>query len=254
MKDKLIIANWKMNGGVVANSKLLIAILKLKKALINSEIVICPPHIYMHQVKEYIVGSRIKLGAQNVNASKSGAYTGEISVGMLRDFNCGYSLVGHSERRALFNETDTDLANKILLLEQEGITPVLCIGESLAQRENGEANSTIIKQLKAVINIVGNKCFKSVVIAYEPIWAIGTGKTASIEQAQAMHKTIRQYLAKLDGKLFKGTSILYGGSVNQNNAGDLIKQKDIDGFLVGGASLIPDSFAAVCSCSAGIKV
>ena len=243
-----------MNGGVVANSKLLIAILKLKKALINSEIVICPPHIYIHQVKEYIVGSRIKLGTQNVNANKSGAYTGEISVGMLKDFNCDYALVGHSERRTLFNETDKDLANKILLLVQGGIIPVLCIGESLAQRENGEANSTIIKQLEAVINIVGYKCFKSVVIAYEPIWAIGTGKTASIAQAQAMHKAIREYLTRLDGKLFRRTSVLYGGSVSEKNASDLIKQKDIDGFLVGGASLMADSFEAVCSCSAGIKV
>ncbi len=243
-----------MNGGVVANSKLLIAMLKFRKTLINSEIVICPPHIYMHQVKEYLAGSAIKLGAQNVNANESGAYTGEVSVGMLGDFNCRYCLVGHSERRALFDETDLDIANKIVPLVKGGIIPVFCIGESLQQREAGQAVTTIIKQLEEVINIVGYKYFKSVVIAYEPVWAIGTGKTATAEQAQAMHKAIRQYISKLDKKLFKDLSILYGGSVNENNAGDLIKQKDIDGFLVGGASLMPDSFAAVCSCSLVNKV
>lgn len=234
-----------MNGGVVANGKLLMAMLKFTNTLSHSELVVCPPHIYMHQVKEYIVGSGIKLGAQNVNENEVGAYTGEISVEMLGDFYCRYCLVGHSERRALFNESNTSIANKILRLVAGGLTPVLCIGENLAQRERGEVKDVITKQLAAIIDIVGLKCFKSVIIAYEPIWAIGTGKTASVKQAQEIHRVIRQYLCNLDKKMFKGLSILYGGSVNENNANELIKQIDIDGFLIGGASLKADSLKSI---------
>jgi len=235
-----------MNGSVVANSKLLMAMLKFTNRLSNCELVVCPPNIYMHQVKEYIAGTNIKLGAQNINANEFGAFTGEVSVDMLRDFNCRYSLVGHSERRALYNESNDAIADKIKSLVAGGIIPVLCIGESLAQRERGEAKEIITTQLAAIIDVVGLKCFKSVVIAYEPIWAIGTGKTASVEQAQEIHQVIRQYLSKLDNKLFKDLSILYGGSVNENNAGALIKQKDIDGFLVGGASLKADALERIC--------
>ncbi|NQZ90515.1 MAG: triose-phosphate isomerase [Colwellia sp.] len=245
MKKILIIANWKMNGSVVANSKLLMAMLKFSNSLSHSELVVCPPHIYMHQVKEYIVGSGIKLGAQNVNENDDGAYTGEVSVQMLGDFYCRYCLVGHSERRLLFNESTTRIADKIIRLVAGGLTPVLCIGENLAQRERGEAKRIVTEQLAAIIEIVGLTCFKSVVIAYEPIWAIGTGKTASAEQAQDVHKVIRQYLCNLDKNIFKNLSILYGGSVNENNAGDLIKQSDIDGFLIGGASLKAASLESI---------
>ena len=246
MKQTLIIANWKMNGSLVSNSKLLTAILKFSNTA-NTELVICPPYPYLHQVKEYIVGSKIKLGAQNVNEHKSGAYTGEVSADMLKEFFCRYILVGHSESRSLFQESNALIARKIAQILDAGLTPVLCIGESLAQREKGDVKAVILEQLSCVINEVGLNKFKSVVIAYEPIWAIGTGKTATPEQAQDVHRMIRQYLYGLDPALSKEISILYGGSVNETNASLLIKQNDIDGFLVGGASLKPESFQAICT-------
>jgi triosephosphate isomerase len=245
MKQILIIANWKMNGDIFANGKLLTSVLKFSNTA-NTELVICPPFPYFHQVKEYIVGSKIKLGAQNVNENSSGAYTGEVSVDMLKEFSCRYVLVGHSERRALFKESNALIASKITQTIDAGLTPVLCIGESLAQREKGDLKAVIFEQLSSVINEVGLKKFKSVVIAYEPIWAIGTGKTATPEQAQDVHSMIRKYLSGLDTVLSKEISILYGGSVNETNASLLIQQNDIDGFLVGGASLRPDSFETIC--------
>ncbi|NQY88640.1 MAG: triose-phosphate isomerase [Colwellia sp.] len=246
MKQTLIIANWKMNGSIVANSKLLMAMLKFNNKLKNTELVICPPFPYLHQVKEYIVGSNIKLGAQNVNENNSGAFTGEVSADMLKEFYCRYVLIGHSERRALFQESNGLIAKKINQTIDVGLTPVLCIGESLAQRENGDVKAVILEQLSCVVNEIDLKKFKSVVIAYEPIWAIGTGQTASPEQAQKVHRMIRQYIYGLDPILSKNISILYGGSVNEINASELLKQKDIDGFLVGGASLKSDSLETIC--------
>jgi len=245
MKQTLIIANWKMNGSIIANSKLLMAMLKFNNKLKNTELVICPPFPYLHQVKEYIVGSNIKLGAQNVNENNSGAFTGEVSADMLKEFSCRYVLIGHSERRALFQESNGLIAQKITQSSDAGLTPVLCIGESLAQRENGDVETVILEQLSSVINAIGLKKFKSVVIAYEPIWAIGTGQTATPKQAQVVHRMIRQYLYGLDPILSKSISILYGGSVNEINAAELIVQKDIDGFLVGGASLKADSLETI---------
>jgi triosephosphate isomerase len=245
MKQSLIIANWKMNGSLLANSKLLTAMLKFSNTA-NTEIVICPPFPYLHQVKEYILGSKIKLGAQNVNENNGGAFTGEVSAEMLKEFYCRYVLIGHSERRALFQESNGLIAKKVTQVIDAGITPVLCIGESLAQREKGDVKAVILEQLSCVINDIGLKKFKSVVIAYEPIWAIGTGQTASPEQAQVVHRMIRQYLYGLDPILSKEITILYGGSVNEINAAELIAQKDINGFLVGGASLKPDSFETIC--------
>ena len=246
MKQTLIIANWKMNGSLVSNSKLLTAILKFSNTA-NTELVICPSYPYLHQVKEYIIGSKIKLGAQNVNENITGAYTGEVSADMLKEFYCRYILVGHSERRALFQESNALIAKKITQTIDAGLTPVLCIGETLAQRENGDVKTVILDQLSYVINEIGLKKFKLVVIAYEPIWAIGTGQTASPEQAQTVHRMIRQYLYGLDPIVSKEASILYGGSVNETNASLLIKQNDIDGFLVGGASLNTESFQAICT-------
>jgi triosephosphate isomerase len=247
MKKKLIIANWKMNGNIVSNSKLLLSIVKFSNRLNNTEVVICPPFIYLHQVKEYIVGTSLKLGAQNVSANDNGAYTGEVSVEMLYENQCRYVIVGHSERRTFHHESEIQIANKIIKVVTAGMTPVFCLGESLEQRERSLAKAVIIKQLDDVINVVGHNMFKSVVIAYEPIWAIGTGKTATIEQAQEIHSIIRKHLAKLSPPLVKKVSILYGGSVNESNAHKLIKQKDIDGFLVGGASLKAESFKEICT-------
>ena len=244
MKNKLIIGNWKMNGDSVSNQELVNSILNYKTT--NTDIVICPPAPYLSQVQSLIAESDIALGAQNVSSQNNGAFTGETSVSMLNDIGCTYSLVGHSERRALFHETNEVIAEKITQLLNANLKPVLCIGESLEQRENNETKSVIIEQIQEVIDLVGLNNFAPVIIAYEPIWAIGTGKTASAEQAQDIHKLIRDYLNTLDSSLFCDLTILYGGSVNESNAASLIAQADIDGFLVGGASLKADAFEQIC--------
>lgn len=244
MKNKLIIGNWKMNGDSVSNQELVNSILNYKTT--NTDIVICPPAPYLSQVQSLIAESDITLGAQNVSSQNNGAFTGETSVSMLNDIGCTYSLVGHSERRALFHETNEVIAQKITQLLNANLKPVLCIGESLEQRENNETESVIIEQIQEVIDLVGLNHFAPVIIAYEPIWAIGTGKTASAEQAQDIHKLIRDYLNTLDNSLFCDLTILYGGSVNESNAASLIAQADIDGFLVGGASLKADAFEQIC--------
>lgn len=246
MKNKLIIANWKMNGDISSNEQLLNKIIDFSENTVSTDIVICPPVIYFSQVKYLIEGSNIQLGAQNVCTKSKGAFTGETSVAMLNEFSCKYTLVGHSERRTLYKESEQEIAQKISLLVNAGQTPVFCIGETLEQRENNNTNTVIISQVKNIIDIVGLEVFKAVVIAYEPIWAIGTGKTASTEQAQEIHRLIRSYLNELDAELFNNTAILYGGSVNENNANELISQPDIDGFLVGGASLKAEAFEQIC--------
>lgn len=246
MKNKLVIANWKMNGDLISNNQLLTAILKFSVKTTQTNIVICPPAIYIPQAREVLSDSSVNLGAQNVSNELKGAFTGETSVNMLTEFNCQYALIGHSERRSLYQETDVEIAQKMQRLVQAEITPVLCIGESLAQRENNETEAVIINQIKSVLDIVGLETFKDAVIAYEPIWAIGTGKTASAQQAQEIHQLIRSYFNELAPALFKDTAILYGGSVNENNANALIQQPDIDGFLVGGASLKADAFETIC--------
>lgn len=246
MKSKLVIANWKMNGNLAANDTLVRNIVKFTQEATSTEIAICPPSIYLSQIKYLIEDTKLNLGAQNVCIENKGAFTGETSVDMLNDFGCKYVLVGHSERRAIYSENEDDIAQKIIKIVEAKQTPVLCIGESLAQRENNETSQVIITQIQSIIDKVGLENFKSVVIAYEPIWAIGTGKTASAEQAQEIHLLIRTYLNKLDAKLFSGLEILYGGSVNENNADELIEQQDINGFLVGGASLKADAFKKIC--------
>ncbi|WP_448248792.1 triose-phosphate isomerase [Thalassotalea agariperforans] len=246
MKNKLIIANWKMNGDISSNEQLLNKIVSFSDNTASTDIVICPPVIYFSQVKYLIEGSNIQLGAQNVCTELKGAFTGETSVAMLNEFACKYTLVGHSERRTLYKESEQEIAQKITQLVNAGQTPVFCIGETLEQRENNDTNTVIISQVQNIIDMVGLEVFKAVVIAYEPIWAIGTGKTASAEQAQEIHQLIRSYLNKLDAALFSNTAILYGGSVNENNANELIGQPDIDGFLVGGASLKAEAFEQIC--------
>ncbi|WP_440877033.1 triose-phosphate isomerase [Thalassotalea sp. PLHSN55] len=246
MTNKLVIGNWKMNGDILTNAALVQALLKFNAN--ETDIVICPPAIYLSQVQLLIEKSDISLGAQNVSSESKGAFTGENAANMLKDIGCNYCLVGHSERRALFHETSEDIAQKITQLLSHNMTPVFCIGESLAQRENNETKDVIITQIQSVLALVGQQEFASVVIAYEPIWAIGTGKTASAAQAQEIHQVIRDYLNSLDNKAFSGTQILYGGSVNEGNANELIAQPDIDGFLVGGASLKAQSFEKICQC------
>lgn len=242
MKQPLIIGNWKMNGSLIDNEKLLKTI---TTSLVFSEkvdVVICPPFVYMAQVSQQLSQSKIKLGAQNVSAFEYGAYTGEVSVTMLNELGCSYILLGHSERRSLYHESDAQVADKFAAAVEAKIIPVLCVGETLTQRQNDETFLVITQQIKMVIEQVGIQAFNQAVIAYEPVWAIGTGETASPEQVQTVHSQIRDQLAIYDVIIANNIAIIYGGSVNEKNAKALFEQPDVDGALVGGASLNATSF------------
>lgn len=246
MRQALIIGNWKMNGNLAENDRLLTTISTSYDSSNGIEIVVCPPSIYMDQVSRQLSQSKIKFGAQNVSAYKSGAFTGEVSTTMLHDFSCSYVLLGHSERRSLHHESDVEIADKFSAVVQAGITPVLCVGETLVQRQSEETFAVIAEQISKVVEQVGIKAFEHAVIAYEPVWAIGTGETATPEQAQIVHALIRRQLAEYDVTIANNIRIIYGGSVNANNAHSLFKQNDIDGGLVGGASLNADAFINIC--------
>ncbi|MBB3102600.1 triose-phosphate isomerase [Azomonas macrocytogenes] len=246
MKDKLVIGNWKMNGNCEENQRLLAEALPELAAVTGVEVVVCPPFPYLAQVGAQLQGSPVSLGAQNVNAKERGAFTGEVSVPMLNDFECRFVLVGHSERRTLFGETDEMVAEKYAAALSGGVIPVLCVGETLEQRRAGLAENVIVGQLQAVASRVGGEAMAAGVIAYEPLWAIGTGESATPEQAQQIHGHIRQWLA---GQLPSGTAsprLLYGGSLKADNAPALFAQPDIDGGLVGSAALEAQSFVTIC--------
>lgn len=240
MKQRLIAANWKMNGSLQANAALVSELLSLPN---QSERVLCPPAVYLSQVAELLAGTDIALGAQNLYWQESGAYTGEVSVGMLKDIGAQYVIIGHSERRALFAESDADCCAKVLAAQAGGLMPILCIGESKQQRDAGETLEVISQQLRLGLEGVP---LEQLVVAYEPIWAIGTGDTATPEQAEEVHRHIRTELAEIDSERAESLKILYGGSVNAGNAADLFAMDNIDGALVGGASLKAEEFSAVC--------
>lgn len=249
MRKPLIIGNWKMNGNLADNEQLLntlCAARLLNESGDDFDVVVCPPSIYLADVRQQLSTSKIKYGAQNVSEHENGAYTGEISAAMLHDLGCSYVLLGHSERRSLNNESDEQIAGKFAAAVQAKITAVLCVGETLAQRQADETFSVIVEQITRVVEQVGIQAFSQAVIAYEPVWAIGTGETASPEQAQAVHQQIRQQLAEYDENIASSIQIVYGGSVNENNAQALFLQPDIDGALVGGASLKADKFITIC--------
>lgn len=246
MRPPLIIGNWKMNGNSVENENLINTINTSCDSNGGIEVVVCPPLIYINQVSQLLSNSKIKYGAQNVSANSNGAYTGEVSSEMLHDIGCSYVLIGHSERRSLNNESNIDIAGKLLAAVQAQITPVLCVGETLIERQSENTFVVIAGQISEIIEQVGVKIFENVVIAYEPVWAIGTGETATPEQAQIVHALIRRQLAECDICISKNIRIIYGGSVNANNASSLFKQKDIDGGLVGGASLNANDFINIC--------
>lgn len=208
----------------------------------SAEVAVFPPYVYLPLVADALAGSSIAVGAQNVSEQAQGAFTGEVSADMLRDIGCQYVIVGHSERRTLYGETDRQVAEKFVAAQGEGLVPVLCVGETLAQREAEETLAVIANQLGTVIEVAGLEAVYSAVIAYEPVWAIGTGRTASAEQAQEVHQAIRQQL----GEAGEGTRVLYGGSVKAANAAELFAQPDIDGALVGGASLDSAEFSEIC--------
>ena len=213
---------------------------------ITSEVLVCAPFPYLAQVELLIQGSKVMLGAQNLNTNSSGAYTGEVSADMIKDFGARHVIVGHSERRSLYGETSAMVAEKTKAALNAGLTPLLCIGESIEQRDSGNTEAVIEKQLSAVIELVGIEAFNQIIIAYEPVWAIGTGVTATPEQAQEVHLFIRSLLAKNDKSVAQKTPILYGGSMNANNASELISCADIDGGLIGGAALKAEDFLQIC--------
>lgn len=246
MNQKLVIANWKMNGDVTSNASLLNALQSFSNDLVNTQVAVCPSYVFLGQAQQALQNTNIALGAQNLCIEEKGAYTGEISAQMLKEAGCQYALVGHSERRTLFAESDQHIAQKMVKAFSNGLTPVLCIGETLEQRDSGQTEAVILSQLTKVLEQVGTEVFKTSVIAYEPVWAIGTGLTATPEQAQQIHQVIRTMLTNTDAEQLANLAILYGGSVNENNADELIAQPDIDGFLVGGASLKAKSFMKIC--------
>lgn len=248
MKRKLIAGNWKMNGGLAANEALVRAIAAGLPAQPGCDIAVAVPAPYLAQVQALVAGTAVAVGAQDVSAHEAGAYTGEVSAGMLRDFGVRYALVGHSERRQYHAETDATVASKAQRALAAGITPVVCVGETLAEREAGQTEQVVRRQLAAVIHVNGH-CISEIVVAYEPVWAIGTGRTATPEQAQAVHAVMRAQLAAATEHASR-VPILYGGSMNAANAAALLAQPDIDGGLIGGASLKAPDFLQIIAAAA----
>lgn len=243
----LVAANWKMNGQRAQIVKLMQDLKVGLDNLSELEVAICPPSVYLDLLQAIINGSQLHLGAQNLFTEDHGAFTGEISAPMLKDFGCRYVLVGHSERKIHFGETDAVIAAKFAAAQKHGLMPILCVGESDEQRKAGLSELVVSAQLTTVIKHVGVEAFGGAVIAYEPVWAIGTGFTAKPEQAQTMHKMIRSLIAEYDVKVAANLRIIYGGSVSGANATELSMQVDIDGALVGGASLVAKQFVEICT-------
>lgn len=245
-RQPIVAGNWKMNGSQAESAKLLAGIKQGQGSVSKARIVVCPPFILVPLAAKELTGTAVAWGGQNLDAHKSGAYTGEVSGPMLKDFGCSYVIVGHSERRSFYGESDQVVAEKFKAAQEAGLAPILCVGELLAEREANQTESVVARQLDAVVNLVGIATLANSVIAYEPVWAIGTGMTATPQQAQDVHKFIRARIAAKDAKVADGLCILYGGSMKAANAKELIAQPDIDGGLIGGASLVADEFLAIC--------
>ncbi|AZI13379.1 triose-phosphate isomerase [Avibacterium paragallinarum] len=249
----LVMGNWKLNGSK-AFTKELIEGLKAELAGVNGcDVAIAPPVMYLAEAEAALAGSQIALGTQNVDVNVQGAFTGDISTAMLKDFGAKYIIIGHSERRTYHKESDEFIAKKFAALKEAGLVPVLCIGESEAENEAGKTEEVCARQIDAVINALGVEAFNAAVIAYEPIWAIGTGKSATPAQAQAVHAFIRGHIAAKSQAVADQVIIQYGGSVNDANAAELFTQPDIDGALVGGASLKAPAFAVIVKAAAEAK-
>jgi triosephosphate isomerase len=250
MKNKLIAGNWKMNGGLEANDALVRALVAGTKDAACG-VAVCVPAPYLAQVQMLKSGSALELGAQDVSSHEQGAYTGEVSAAMLREFGVRYAIVGHSERRQYHGESDALVADKAKAALARGITPIVCVGETLAEREAGHTEEVVKRQLAAVIHVNGH-CISEIVVAYEPVWAIGTGKTATPEQAQAVHALLRKQLSAATSHAER-VHILYGGSMNAANAAALLAQPDIDGGLVGGASLKAADFLQIIQAAGAVR-
>lgn len=247
MRRPLVAGNWKMNGDSESTTSLINGIADGRDDVTAAEVLVCPPYILIPRAADALNGpADIVLGAQDLDINQNGAFTGQISAAMLVDAGCEYVIVGHSERRAIYGESDQDVADKFKVAQDGGLIPVLCVGETLEERESGNTESVVARQIQAVIDLVGIDNFDNAVIAYEPVWAIGTGKTATPEMAQEVHKFIRDMLSALNTGVADNLRLLYGGSMNAGNAESLIGMADIDGGLIGGASLQAESFLAIC--------
>ena len=244
MRRSLVVGNWKMNGNL-ASAQLLAKGIIAGLGSADADIAVCVPYVYLPAINELVKDTALGLGSQNIADKASGAYTGEVSASMLKEFNTQYALVGHSERRSYYGDTDASVAARYVQAQEQGIIPILCVGETLEQREQDQTFTVINEQLDAVLDLAGVESLNKAVIAYEPVWAIGTGKTASDEQAQEVHHYIRQYIAAKDQAIAEKVQILYGGSAKPENAKGLFAMPDIDGGLIGGASLDAESFLSV---------
>ena len=262
----IVAGNWKLNGSQAANRELALAVADglagaglgppgLVAATPPLDVLLCPPFVYLAELAALVADRQLLIGAQDVAVEETGAFTGEVSAAMLRDVGCGYVITGHSERRALFGDTDDRVAGKVIAALRAGLTPILCVGETLAEHDAGQTLSVVRRQLNAVLSAEGlyrlsSDIFHKIVVAYEPVWAIGTGRTATPEAAQAVHADIRATVARRDATMGSSLRILYGGSVKASNAEDLFAMQDIDGGLIGGASLQAAEFVSICKAAA----
>ena len=250
MRRPIVAANWKLNGNRSMVNSLVAAVNKHAASAVSADVVICPPFPYLADSQQLIDQNNAYLGAQNVAKETQGAYTGEVSAEMLAEMGCRFVIIGHSERRQYYAESNGIVADKFVRVQEAGLIPIVCVGESLQQREQGKMEETIIRQVQAVIAKAGINSFDNAVIAYEPIWAIGTGETATPDQAQQVHALIRGEVVQQSESIASELRILYGGSVKADNAAELFTQADIDGGLIGGASLDADQFNAIVSAAA----
>ena len=246
MGKKLVVANWKMHGNLAENKLLFQAYIDQLSSLKNTDVVVCVPYPYLAQAQSMLQNTSIAWGAQNLSKDAVGAHTGEVSAAMIKDFGASYVIIGHSERATAYCESDENIATKFVQAQAHGLTPILCVGETLIEREAGVMQMVVGKQLDTIINTYGAAVFANSVVSYEPIWAIGTGLAASSDQAQSMHEFIRGKVAVLDKEAAASMKILYGGSVNPQNAVQLFVMQDIDGGLIGKCSLNAQEFEQIC--------
>lgn len=250
MRRKLVVANWKMHGNLASNKQLLEAYIEKLSPLKNTDVVVCVPYPYLAQAQSMLQNTSIAWGAQNLSKDAVGAFTGEVSASMLKDFGSTHVIIGHSERATAYCESDENIAIKFMQAKSHGLTPILCVGETLIEREAGVMQMVVAKQLDTIINMYGAAVFANAVVSYEPIWAIGTGLAASADQAQSMHEFIRGKVAAQDIAAATSLKILYGGSVNPQNAVQLLAMQDIDGGLIGRCSLNAQEFEGICRAAA----
>jgi triosephosphate isomerase (TIM) len=247
MRQPLVAGNWKMNGSKASAAELLAGIKAGMGAVHKTEVLVCPPFPYLAMACEVLLGTGVAVGAQNACTEAVGAYTGEVAAPMIKDVGCTYVILGHSERRQYYGDTDAIVAKKYAQALAAGLTPILCVGETLEERERGETQAVVARHLDAVMETAGVEAIARGVIAYEPVWAIGTGHTATPEQAQAVHAFLRARVAGKSAEVAGGVRILYGGSMKPDNAMELMSQADIDGGLIGGAALKGSDFLAICA-------